>query len=51
MLAAASVGERIIWPLRRSVRHARIVGGSKAARPVTVGACRVLGIPYSVESG
>jgi CheY-like chemotaxis protein len=50
-LAAASVAERIVWPMRHAVLHVRIVGGPKAARLVSVGACRVLGLSYRVENG
>jgi CheY-like chemotaxis protein len=50
-VAAASAGERVVWPMRQAVRDVRIVGGPKAARLVVAGACRVLGLPYRVETG
>jgi CheY-like chemotaxis protein len=49
-VAAASVAERVVWPMRQAVRDVRIVGGPKVARLVAAGACRALGLPYRVES-
>jgi CheY-like chemotaxis protein len=48
-VAAASVAERAVWPMRQAIRRVCIVGGPKLARLVATGACRVLGLRYSIE--
>ncbi|MGH7439391.1 MAG: response regulator [Polyangiaceae bacterium] len=48
-LAAASVAERAVWPMRHSIRRVSIVGGSRAARLVASAACRSLGLAYTFD--
>ena len=46
--AGASVAQRAIWSQRQSIRRVRLIGGSKSARLMAAGACRVLGLHYTM---
>ena len=49
--SVASVAQRGVWDRRRRIRHVRIVGGSVAARLVSMAALAILGIPCTVADG
>jgi hypothetical protein len=48
-MAAVSVAERRMWPVRHAIRHVTVVGGPRAARLVAAAACRALGLPCTLE--
>ena len=46
--SAASAAETAVWSLRRAIEHVYLVGGPRAAQLVSMGACKVLGLPCTV---
>jgi CheY-like chemotaxis protein len=45
--AVASAMERAVWPRRKQIRGARLVGASLMSRVVAAATCRMLGIPMT----
>jgi CheY-like chemotaxis protein len=46
--SVANAAETAVWSLRRAIVHVYLVGGPKAAQLVSMGACRVLGLPCTL---
>src|SRR4051812_1502424 len=44
--SVGSVGERLLWSRRRSIRSLRVIGGSFLARLISAAACRALDIRW-----
>jgi CheY-like chemotaxis protein len=46
--SVASAAETAVWSHRRAIQHVYLVGGSRAAQLVSMGGCKVLGLPCTV---
>ncbi len=47
--SVGSVAKRAVWERRHHLRSVRVMGGSRMARMVSAAACRVLGVPCTLD--